>query len=372
MRILEAAEGAKSTGAAAAALTSARALAARGHRVTWLCESGSTLADDGRRAGFAVSEELSPSPAGVFASAGAIRAACADVDLIHVHRSRSHLAALLAAGFSRRTRPVVRTCHAARPGETGLFARWLLARSDGLVVRSAALAFDLAPPSDPRSAAMTIVPGGVDGGVFHPGLDGSPVRSQLGIDGRTVVGTVAHLKPGRRLFEFCRAAERLCADRALEALHFLIVGRGRLRKSLNPWIDKAGLGGRITVFDPGEAFPQALAALDIGVLLVPGSDGSARTALEMAALGKPLVLGNVGALVDLAGPESESALLVPPESPEQLAAAIRELALDADRRARLGAAVRSRFEERHTLERLGANYEKFLEQVLSSAAGGER
>ena len=114
------------------------------------------------------------------------------------------------------------------------------------------------------------------------------------------------------------------------------------------------------IHDPGEEFPQAVAALDIGVLLVPGSDGSARAALEMAALGKPMVLGRVGALADLAGAGGECARTVSPGSAEGLARALGELLRDEELRRRLGARVRERFEERHTLERLGEAYEKFF------------
>jgi glycosyltransferase involved in cell wall biosynthesis len=360
MKILEVAEGSKHTGSAAAALTSARALAARGHQVTWLCQPGSALAEAGRGRGLDVREELELSLLGLRASARRIREAAADFDLVHVHRSKSHLAAAMGLGFSGRTKPLVRTCHAGAPGQTGVWARWLAGKSDALVVRSAALAFAMSRVSSPEGARLGVIPGGVDGSVFNSEVDGAGVRGELGLDAKLAVGIVSNLKAGRRLPTFCAAAEKLSRNRAFDVVDFLIIGRGELGKSLQGWIDRSHLTSRLRIFSPGEKFPQALAALDVGVLLVPGSDGSGRAALEMAALGKPLVLGRVGALADLAGPEGDCARTVAPDSADELAAAIGELADDSERRARLGEAARARFEQRHTLERLGENYEKFL------------
>ena len=363
MKILEVIGGSKLTGSASAALNSARAMAGRDHEVTWLCRPGSKLAAAGRAAGLEVAEKLD---AGILGARRKIRELAAAADMVHVHRSREHLAALLALGFSRRKRPLARTCHAGTPGRMGLWARWLVGKCEALVTRSSDQAFALRAASA-GGTRLAIIPGGVDETVFHPGLDGAGVRGELGLDGRTTVGIVSRLKAGRRLLHFLRAAEILSKDKRYDALAFLVVGRGELAGPLQRWTDKTGLKDRVSIYDPGGDFPAALAALDVGVLLVPGSDGSARTALEMAALGKPLILGRVGALADLAGPEGECARVVSPDSIEKIAAAIGELALDAGLRERLGAAARARFEERHTLEKLGAAYEGFFLPLVERA-----
>jgi glycosyltransferase involved in cell wall biosynthesis len=369
MNILEVVEGTRATGSAAAALASARALRARGHRVTWLCRKGSGLAADGREAGLEVREELQLSIPALFPAARKIADLAAEADLVHVHRSKGHLAALMGLGFSKRSTPLARTCHAGRPGETGAWARWLVGKAEVLVVRSAEQAFDLGATASSQGARLAVIPGGVDAEVFHPGVDGSVIRTDLELSDQVVVGTASHLKPGRRLFEFCTAAGKLCADEALQNVSFLILGRGKLGKSLVAWITRAGLTERIKVFDPRKRFVQALAALDVGVMLMPGSDGSARTALELAALGKPLVLGDIGALSDLAGIEGECARRVAPASADEIAAAISELVRDDALRTRLGAAARARFEGRHSLERLGENYEKLFRSLLQAKTG---
>jgi glycosyltransferase involved in cell wall biosynthesis len=340
-------------------------MAALGHEITWLCRPGSPLGRLAGEARFRVLEALQSAGWRLRADSAAIRAAAADCDLVHVHRSRSHLAALLALGFSRRQKPLLRTCHDGVPGQTGFWGRRLIGRAEGLVVRSSALAFDLRAEAAGGGTALSIIPGGVDSAVFGPHVDGSAMRADLKLDGRVAVGTVSHLKSGRRLFNFCRAAERLCRQGGCEHLSFLVLGRGQLFEPLTAWVRRSRLSERIRLHDPGDRFPQALAAFDLGVLLVPGTDGSARAALEMAALAKPMVLGNVGALSDLAGPEGTCARPVNPDSVDEIAAAIRELACDAEVRERLGRAARERFQQHYTLDSLGRNYDRFVVSLTS-------
>ncbi len=364
MKILEVAEGSRATGSSAAALAAATALSRRGHHVTWLCRKNSRLARDAKEAGLSALEELRLSMPALCTAGRKISELAAEADLVHVHRSKGHLAALLGMGFSKRSKPLARTCHAGQPGEAGVWARWLAAKAEALVVRSAALAFDLQELSSPEGARLAVIPGGVDASRFQPGQEGLRLRTDLELTGQLVIGTVSHLKSGRQLLNFCMAAEKLCRDKALEKTSFLVVGRGQLGKSLTDWIRKAGLAERVKVFDPKERFAETLAALDVGVLLVPGSDGSARAALEMAAMAKPMVVGDVGALADLAGTEGQCARRVKPQCVDEIAAAMSELALDPELRKHLGSSARKRFEERHTLERLGEHYEKLFESLL--------
>jgi glycosyltransferase involved in cell wall biosynthesis len=365
MRILEVIEGRSKTGPAAAALASARGMAALGHEVSWLCRPGSPLGRVASEAGLPVIEGLQQAGWRLFAEAAAIRATAEGRDLVHVHRSRSHLAALLALGFSRRSMPLLRTCHDGLPGQTGFWGRRLVGRADGLAVRSSALAFDLRAEAASGGATLSIIPGGVDAEVFGPHVDGAGARAELKLEGQIAVGTVAHLKPGRGLFTFCRAAESICRAGGAENLRFLILGRGELLEPLASWIERSGLAGRIQVQEPGDRFPETVAALDVGVLLVPGSDGSARAALEMGALARPMVVGNVGALGDFAGSEGTWARPVNPQSMEEIACAIRDLASDSGTRDRLGRAARERFLQHYTLDSLGRNYEALAASLTS-------
>ena len=87
-----------------------------------------------------------------------------------------------------------------------------------------------------------------------------------------------------------------------------------------------------------------------------GSEGGGLTSLlETLAMARPLVATDRPILHDYVTHE-ETALLVPPEEPERLAAAIRRVLEDAELARRLGAAARARVEAelttRHFAERL--------------------
>lgn len=362
MRILEMVEGNLPTGPAAAALSSARALRARGHEIIWLVEPGARLALRGREAGFETVEQLSRSAAGIMADRRSVNELAARADAVHVHRSRAHAAALLALGAAPRRQPLVRTCHAGRPGQLGAWARWLVGRADRVAVRSRALAFEMREGAPDERLA--VIPGGVDPEVFRPGLDGSEMLRRLGFEGRLVVGAVARLKPGRFLFEFVQAAAILAQRPECAGLAFAVLGKGDLSEPLERWLRGRKLADRVKLNDPRQDFMAALAMIDIGVVLSPGADGSARAALELAAMGKPLVAGRVGALADLLGEDGGLGRLVEPGSPREIAEAVAELAADAALRERLGAAARAAVEREHTLARLGERYEALFTSVL--------
>jgi glycosyltransferase involved in cell wall biosynthesis len=363
MRIIEVLEGAAHGDVNAAALLAARALAERGHQVTWLGEPGSEILAAARGAGLGA-EELSGGAHRLVRDARRIRELARGAEVVHVHGPRTHLAALIALGFGRR-RPgapaLLHTCHAGRPGEIGLLARWLMARADALVVRCQDLAFELR--NEVPDGRIAVIPGGAEARAPRPAADAAEFRRGLDLEGRVLVGAVSDLAPERHLLKFLRAAELLCKREDCANIVFLVLGRGELAGSLAHWIAGKKLGARIRVLDPA-AEPAAPAALDLAVVLSPGAEGSAAGALELAAMGKPLVAARGGALLDLLGEKGEHGRLVRPDSAEEIAAAVAALAADAAGRARLGDALRARVECDYTVDRLGERYEMALAALL--------
>jgi glycosyltransferase involved in cell wall biosynthesis len=364
MKVLEVIEGRKETGSASAALSSARALALADHSVTVLCEPGSRIAKLAEDYGLPTSEKLSTSPLALLRTVRTIIKLSAQHDILHVHRSSTHLACLLALDFSKHNRPLVRTCHAWDPRNLGIFSRWLLPRCQALIPRDQAAAASLKKHSVGCKAIIKTIPGGIDGDLFHPNLDGTSVRHSLGLDDKLLVGIVSHFKAGRQLEVFLSAAEELCAKSEFNKLAFMLIGRGKLTNTFEKRIKAKALNSRIFLLEPENNFSKSLAALDIGVLLVPGSDGSARAALEMAAAAKPLILGKVGALADFSGESEDYALSVTPDSTEDLVAAVTRIAGETELRQRLSSASKKRFEENYTMQKLGENYGRLFAQLL--------
>jgi glycosyltransferase involved in cell wall biosynthesis len=76
-----------------------------------------------------------------------------------------------------------------------------------------------------------------------------------------------------------------------------------------------------------------------------------RVLLEAAAVGTAIIATDVGGTCEIFPPETNSARLVPPDDPRQLAAAISELLTEDDQRSRMGVRARHRAEDAFSVER---------------------
>jgi hypothetical protein len=114
-------------------------------------------------------------------------------------------------------------------------------------------------------------------------------------------------------------------------------------RSLPPWIVQAGFR---------EDIPELLALMDVFVH-ASWREGLPRSAIEAAAMARPLVLTNIRGCREVARPGIEG-LLVPPRDPAGLGEAIAELLADPERRASMGRCARARaldrFDERRVTD----------------------
>ena len=88
------------------------------------------------------------------------------------------------------------------------------------------------------------------------------------------------------------------------------------------------------------------------------------TVFEAMALGKPVVVTNVGGLPEVVE-DGVTGLVVPPRDPEALADAVVVLLGDPELRARMGAAGRERFLERFTVERMTDAHLELYAELLA-------
>jgi glycosyltransferase involved in cell wall biosynthesis len=84
---------------------------------------------------------------------------------------------------------------------------------------------------------------------------------------------------------------------------------------------------------------------------------------EAMACGRPVIAADAGGTAELVGSEG-AGVLVPPGDADTLAAAVRELLDDPERRRRLGEAARQRIESEFPLARMIDRYEAALNAVI--------
>lgn len=103
------------------------------------------------------------------------------------------------------------------------------------------------------------------------------------------------------------------------------------------------------------------------VIVSPSRDEAMPTVtiLEAMSLGKAIITSNVGGTAETFR-DGENALLVRPEKPEELAAAIRRLIEKPALIPALGRSARQTYEEHHTIERLGAEFAELIAGVIAA------
>ena len=191
--------------------------------------------------------------------------------------------------------------------------------------------------ADPSRIA--VIPCGVDTELFRPG-DATDARRSLGLtDGPTIV-YVGRLAPIKGLDTLLAALARLRAQQT--AAKLLIVG-GDTDESLDG--REAGLRQRVRAAQldgcvqflgpqPQEVLRSCYVAADVTVL--PSYyESFGLVALEAMACGSPVIASRVGGLTTTVR-DGVTGLLVPDGDVAALAACLRELLGDPDRRARMG------------------------------------
>jgi glycosyltransferase involved in cell wall biosynthesis len=157
-----------------------------------------------------------------------------------------------------------------------------------------------------------------------------------------LVGTVTRLAASRGHLALVEVFAQV--HTAIPAARLLIVGKGEFRPQLEQGIGELGLGEAVIFTGYREEdLPEVLSALDVFVLMAPGSEGSCRAALEAMAVGKPVVAARVGALQDIVL-DGETGLLVEPHTHTALAHAISRLLRAPEQAYQMGLRGRQRIE----------------------------
>jgi glycosyltransferase involved in cell wall biosynthesis len=115
-------------------------------------------------------------------------------------------------------------------------------------------------------------------------------------------------------------------------------------------------------------YVDALACMDIFVLLTPGSDGTARALREAMAMAKPVVVTTKGMLPELV--QDGVTGFVVQDTPQSLYQALLPLVKDEGLRTSIGKTAyetaRKEFRLEHQAEQVEAFYQKILKEVPQS------
>jgi glycosyltransferase involved in cell wall biosynthesis len=187
------------------------------------------------------------------------------------------------------------------------------------------------------------------------------VREGLGIPAEeflcAMIGSLEERKGHAAAFEAIAALRG--------GVQLLVVGEGPEERALRDRAAALGIERRVRFLGYRGDVDAILAECD--ALVLPSTlEATPYVIVEAMAAGRPVVAGNVYGVPELVR-DGETGMLVDPRAAPEIARAISILAADRDRRARMGAAARKRYEEMFRIERCVEETQSIYRELLGLA-----
>ena len=274
-------------------------------------------------------------------------------DVLHTHSSKAGILGRMAA--AQLGIPCVHTIHGAsfHVGQSApayRLYRWLERRAAPATDRFISVCDAMteqyvAAGVAPRDKFVTVYSGFDVEPFLRPVRPPQEVRAALGFTPQDVViGKVARLFPLKG-HEYLVRAAKVVTERCPD-VRFLLVGDGILRSQIESDLQTAGIRDRFvfTGLVPPSQVAELIHAMDI-VVHTSVWEGLARVLPQGLIAGKPVVSYDIDGAREVVIPD-QTGFLLPPESIQELSAALCQLAENSALRNKLGEAGREQFTDR--------------------------
>lgn len=222
------------------------------------------------------------------------------------------------------------------------------------------------------AAKTCVIHNGVDLELFRPRQPTGWLHRELGLPADAMlVGSIGQMVLRKGQDVLAVAAGLLADD--LPQLHYVIVGRRYSQKAealeyeaaLLDAFSRGALAGHAHFLDVRDDVPRILPELTM-LVHTARQEPLGRVLLEAAAAGVPIIATDVGGTREVFPVYGEpSALIVPPDDPIALAAAMRSLVDHPHRRREISAAARRRAENAFAAQMAASKSIQQYEQVLA-------
>lgn len=286
------------------------------------------------------------------------------VDVIHAHLPNAHL---LAGIVSRLTEiPALATVHGRYLGIRDLEIHKLMQTNICAVCKSAYFqAIAIGVPA----SKLRYIPNAVDTHVFCPGPRKGYLHGQLGIPPDTpLVGFVGRLSSEKGPSNFIKIAS--IAHNSVRDCHFVLVGEGPLYEKLEKDIDNLGMNTFIHLAGLQTDMPAVYDSLDL-VVSTSHSEAMPLAILEAMASGLPVIVTNVGGMIDIVE-EDRTGFLNSFDDFDGIARNIATLMSDSALRGRMGSAGRKRVEKDFELSNSVSQISELLKSLAQTGSTSER
>jgi glycosyltransferase involved in cell wall biosynthesis len=279
-------------------------------------------------------------------------------DLVHSHLYPAHLHASLAA-LEAGVPAIVQTAHTlvVRNGD-----RIVQRLTDASSIATSQAVADVLVGADLPASRVEVIYNGVRQEYLNVDAQATRrARSELNIGDRPVIGTVARLSPEKGVDALLRAL--VAVVERFPALIALIVGDGPQARALRRLADELGLGDNVAFLGARTDVAVLDYLMDVFVL-ASREEACSMALLEAMAAGRAIVATCVGGSPELIA-DGVGGLLVQPDEPAALAAAVIGLLENGQRRKKFGAAARHTVAEQFTRERMVSRTNALYERLLA-------
>jgi glycosyltransferase involved in cell wall biosynthesis len=185
------------------------------------------------------------------------------------------------------------------------------------------------------------------------------LRAELGLDSKSfVVGSVGRLVPAKNhrvLIDAIAAVRRRGVDARL-----VLVGEGELKADLERHAVATGVADAVILTGALTDLRPALALMDVFVLPSLYVETFSNAALEAMAMGKAVVLSNVGGAAEMVRDGIDGRVLAPAALAAELPPLLEKLAGERETVLRMGCAARKRVEEKFSFDDMVERYEALI------------
>lgn len=308
-----------------------------------------------------------------------------EFDLIHLHTKTDALyAASLFSRLFRKKMIMEMTLMGADDAITiktkDHFRRvkfFLFSILDGYVAISRALYQAYLAVGLPKEK-IRIITQGVDTERFRPATDKSTLRKKLNLPTAGIIITFVGSFIERKGADILVSAFAEINKKARNA-YLLVVGpyqfaeekepeRTRFSRRMLEKIEELGLRKKTIFAGAKENVEEYLMASDI-FLFPSRKEGFGTVIIEAMASSIPVVISAMPGISEEIVTSGEDGIIVPGEEPKDFAKAVIELALDEEKRRKMGKKAREKAERIFSLDKIADTYIRFYREVLEGTVG---
>jgi glycosyltransferase involved in cell wall biosynthesis len=214
---------------------------------------------------------------------------------------------------------------------------------------------------------------GVNTEMFHPRLDGSRLKRELGLEGRRVILHPARLLPWKGVHTTVEAF-RMIVDRfrdvslVITDTHEILDWAHELegyRERIFAMVEENGLRERVVMrpFDFFKELPQAYGMADVVLYPTSGEEPFGLVPLEAMASARPVIVTRSGGLIESVV-DGVTGFVIPKEDPALLADRLSALLGRPGLAARMGEQGRQHVEEHFTRRRMAAEVDALYREAV--------